>query len=73
MHFNTFYGGGDPTWYPNDLNWADFKNFAFDDYSASTLPSDIDNCPTVQFLILISSSSLERAVLRALEVITTYK
>ena len=25
MHFNTFYGGGDISWYPNELNWADFK------------------------------------------------
>ena len=49
VHFNTFYGGSDSTWYPQALMSADFKNFALDAYSDSPLPSDVaDNCIGVQ-------------------------
>ena len=44
VHFNTFYGGSDSTWYPQKEMSADFKNFALDDFTDSLLPSDVDNC-----------------------------
>ena len=44
VHFNTFYGGSDSSWYPQKETSADFKNFALDHFTDSLLPSDVDNC-----------------------------
>ena len=57
VHFNTFYGGSDSTWYPDEMNSIDFRvshfyflktllqNFALDEYTDSLLPSCTDCTP----------------------------
>ena len=44
MMFSTFFGGGDPSWYPSTNQYIDFKDFALDEYSNAKVPSAPDHC-----------------------------
>ena len=44
MHFNTFFGGSDSSWYPSTNQYIDFKDFAIDQYTDAKVPSAPDHC-----------------------------
>ena len=44
MHFNTFFGGSDSSWFPTTNQYIDFKDFAVDQYTDVKLPSAPDHC-----------------------------